>query len=78
MAAGKNNIDADGAKAIAEALIKNQSLTQLNLSKLLFRYAFNHSLAVAGNKIGANGANAIAEALMKNQSLTRLNLGNRS
>ena len=50
-----NNIGADGAKAIAEALKVNPVLTTLSLS---------------GNRIGAEGAKAIAEALKVNPVLT--------
>ena len=55
-----NNIGAEGAKAIAEALKVNAVLTELRLVL---------------TKIGDEGAMAIAEALKVNAVLTTLNLG---
>ncbi|CAF4419774.1 unnamed protein product, partial [Didymodactylos carnosus] len=57
---GSNQIPADGAKAIATALMTNQTLTTLKL--------YN-------NQISADGAKAIATALITNQTLTTLDLG---
>jgi len=54
-----NEIGAEGAKEIAEALKKNSSVTTIDLW---------------GNKIGADGAKAIAEALAENSSVTKINL----
>ena len=71
---GNNGIGAEGAKSIAGALLKNQSITQLDLSKLHYyniRYLF---IFVASNEIGAAGAISIAIALLKNQSLVQLDL----
>ena len=54
-----NNFGAKEAKAIAEALKVNTSLTSINLST---------------NNIGAEGAKTIGEALKVNTSLTRIGL----
>ncbi|CAF1306784.1 unnamed protein product [Didymodactylos carnosus] len=56
-----DEISDDGAKAIATALMTNQTLTTLDL---------------ADNQISADGAKAIATALITNQTLTTLNLWN--
>ncbi|CAF1343382.1 unnamed protein product, partial [Didymodactylos carnosus] len=56
---GYNNISSEGAKAIAEALKTNQTLTTL--------YMYD-------NKISDGGAKAIAEALKTNQTLTTLDI----
>ena len=58
---GNSKIGPEGAKAIAEALTKNTSLTELNLED---------------TNLGPEGAKAIAEALTKNTSITELNLEN--
>ena len=55
-----NNIGDEGARTLADTLLKNTSLTSLDL-----RY----------NKIGDIGAKAFADALLKNTSLTSLYLG---
>ena len=52
-----NKIDPVGAKAMADALCVNASLTELNLMS---------------NKIGPAGGAAIAEALAINASLTQV------
>ena len=72
-----NQIGDVGAKAIGEALLKNQSLTQLGFSNWSHIRHTNQLLLYIGfNQIGDVGANAIGEALRKNQSLTQLNLSN--
>ncbi|GBG35257.1 Hypothetical Protein FCC1311_114802 [Hondaea fermentalgiana] len=53
------NIGAEGATALANALVKNESLQSLNLWS---------------NKIGAEGARALANALASNESLQTLDL----
>ena len=53
----RNDIGAEGAKAIAEALTINTSLTNIDFSS---------------NNIGPEGAKAIAEALKSNTSLTSI------
>ena len=55
-----NNIGAEGAKYVAEALKVNTSLTEIHLD---------------GNNIGAEGAKYVAEALKVNTSLTKIHLG---
>eukprot|EP00304_Pavlova_gyrans_P014459 CAMPEP_0206063078 /NCGR_PEP_ID=MMETSP1466-20131121/58047_1 /ASSEMBLY_ACC=CAM_ASM_001126 /TAXON_ID=44452 /ORGANISM="Pavlova gyrans, Strain CCMP608" /LENGTH=880 /DNA_ID=CAMNT_0053438447 /DNA_START=101 /DNA_END=2742 /DNA_ORIENTATION=- len=52
-------IGADGARALAEALPRNQALQTLNLGR---------------NEIGDDGARALAEALLRNQALQALDL----
>ena len=54
-----NNIGAEGAKYVAEALKVNTSLTEIHLG---------------GNNIGAEGAKYVAEALKVNTSLTKIHL----
>ena len=61
MTLASNNIGDEGAKAIADALKSNTSLTTIDLR---------------GNNIGDEGAKAIAEALKGNTSLTSINLSN--
>ncbi len=56
---GLSSIDNEGARAIAETLKTNQSLT---------------SLYLGANEIGAEGAKAIAEALRVNRDLIELSL----
>ena len=56
-----NEIGDEGAKDLAEALEKNNTLTRLD---------------VASNSIGAEGAKALAKALEKNTTLIELNLEN--
>lgn len=81
-----NEIDAEGARNLANALKQNKNLTELNLScmsrDLLFEgqslysadrtYVFAHIL---GNIIGDDGACALAMSLEYNKTLTQLNLG---
>ena len=62
---GGNEIGTEGAKAIADALLKNQALTQLNLSHLYhytLRYLF---IFVGNNEIGAEGAIIIQNVCKK-------------
>ena len=54
-----NNIGAAGARAVAEALQHNTTVTELHLD---------------GNNIGAVGARAVAEALQHNTTVTTLGL----
>ena len=56
---GYRKIGAEGAKALAAALERNQTLTSLDLSQ---------------NEIGTEGAKALAIALERNQTLTSLDL----
>jgi len=67
---GKNNIGNEGAEIIGEVLMKNNSLTSLNLGILLLI-----SNLIESSNIGYEGAKIIGEALIKNNSLTSLNLG---
>ena len=53
-------IGADGAKALADALVGNATMTSLNLRD---------------NSIGAEGAKALADALVGNATMTSLDLG---
>src|SRR3989338_5860697 len=77
-----NEIGATGAKHIADALMSNSSLTQLNLRCAPLLISFPHPLAqmliapspLLGNQIGGAGAKHIADALMSNCSLTQLDL----
>ena len=55
----ENKIGDEGAKALAEALQENQTLT---------------SLVLWDNKIGDEGGKALLEALQKNQTLTTIYL----
>ena len=71
---GRNEIHDEGAKAIAAALLKNQTLTQLDLGDLYYYNITYLFIFVGYNKIGDEGAKAIADALLKNQALTQLNL----
>ena len=50
-----NEIEDEGAKALAEALLMNKSVTDFNLD---------------GNYVGDEGAKALAEALIENDTLT--------
>ena len=56
----EENIEAAGAKALAEALKTNTSVTLIDLGE---------------NKIGAAGAKALAQALKTNTSVTKIYLG---
>jgi len=82
-----NNIDADGAKQIADALKVSHSLRTLDLSHnnigdvgaqvIADALNVNHSLETLilwDNNLGVEGAKAIADALKVNHSLKRLNL----
>ncbi|GMI54804.1 hypothetical protein ScalyP_jg10355 [Parmales sp. scaly parma] len=57
---GGNDIEAEGCKAICEAISKNNKLRELNLSH---------------NPLGRNGGYAVAEMLEENVGLTNLNCG---
>ncbi|CAF1163317.1 unnamed protein product [Didymodactylos carnosus] len=84
---GSNNISAEGAKAIAEALKTNQTLTALDIENnnisaegaIAEALKTNQTLTALGinsNNISAEGAKAIAEALKTNQTLTTLHMYN--
>jgi len=76
--AGNNNIGADGARAIADALKTNSVLTTLHFGctlLLLFLMVHGEGYICAANNIGADGAKAIAESLKKNSTLTELDIG---
>src|SRR5438270_45813 len=85
-----NNIGRAGARALAESLKQNTTLTNLNLSCM--SELGNHSLQLRDgiklticacllipcsfsvNNIGGKGASALAESLKQNTTLTNLNL----
>ncbi|CAF1508664.1 unnamed protein product [Didymodactylos carnosus] len=84
---GGNNISDAGAKAIAEALKTNQTLTALGINSnnisaegakaIAEALKTNKTLTVLGinsNNISAEGAKAIAEALKTNKTLTALDI----
>ena len=72
-----NGINDHGAKAIADALTKNRSLTELNLGNQAVRGARDSvGLARSEYGIGDDGASAIADALKTNATLVRLYLNN--
>ena len=76
---GRNKIGDVGGKAIGEALLKNQSLTRLDLGKRLYiRHTNQLLLCIGENTIADVGAKAIGETLQGNQSLTQLDLSKRS
>ena len=85
---GYNNIGADGARVIVEALARNRTLTELDLrfnnigdagaGALVEALAGNTTLTTLilwGNHIGDEGASALAAALDGNTTLTTLYLG---
>jgi Ran GTPase-activating protein (RanGAP) involved in mRNA processing and transport len=82
-----NQIGAEGASALADALKMNSSVTNINLddnaigdegaSVLADALKVNTSvtdISLRSNKFGAKGATAIADALKVNTSLTRIDL----
>jgi hypothetical protein len=81
-----NNIGADGAKSIANALMINQSIANMDLYSMntthhhslfisyLFLFLFQSHLHYTGNNIGSDGAESIADALKINQSISTMNL----
>jgi len=71
---GGNNIGYEGAKIIGESLMKNNSLTSLELGIFFIIVDFWISNLTGSNNIGYEGAKIIGESLMKNSSLTSLNL----
>ena len=72
-----NGISDHGAKAIADALTKNSSLTELNLGNQAVRGARDSvGLAKSEYGIGDDGASAIADALKTNTTLVCLYLNN--
>ena len=73
-----NGISDQGAKAIADALTKNSSLTELNLGNQAVRGARENVDFRSRPKIGNDGAEAIADALKTNATLVRLYLNNNS
>ena len=77
----------DGAKAIADALKTNTTLTEINLNnnniedegvKVIAEMLKNNNtlriLILEDNEFGVEGAKAIAEALKENRSLIKLNI----
>ena len=71
---GRNQICGIGGKAIGEAIVKNQSLIHLELSKCL--YITSTKLFIGSNHIGDVGGKAIGEALLENRSLAIIFLSN--
>ncbi|CAF1278487.1 unnamed protein product [Didymodactylos carnosus] len=84
---GSKNISAEGAKAIAEALRTNETLTALYMQEKNISDAGSKAMAealkinqtltylgISSNNISAEGAKAIAEALKTNQTLTHLDM----
>ena len=76
-----NFIGAEGARALAEPLKQNTTLTHLNLmSKCVAVFNVGDEIQltcdsfVLANEIGAEGARALAESLKQNTTLTQLNL----
>ena len=63
-----NNIGADGAKYLSDALLHNSSLQQLNLGGIF------HLILLLDNRIGASGAKSLSDALLQNSSLQQLDL----
>ena len=82
-----NNIGAEGARLMSEALKTNTTLTTLNLSceqgKTKRQCEWHDDVVQmqhnttqqTGNRIGAEGAGLMSEALKTNTTLTTLNLG---
>ena len=73
----RNKIGPDGARAIAEALKTNTTLTQLNLDVMEMNSVscdLDINSQFPGNKIGPDGTKTIAEVLKTNTTLTQLNL----
>lgn len=70
---GYNNINSDGGIAIAESLVKNQTLTHLDLCNIITNILIDWVLG--GNNIEVAGGKEFAATLMKNKTLTSLNLG---
>jgi Ran GTPase-activating protein (RanGAP) involved in mRNA processing and transport len=75
-----NQIGDEGAKALAEALKTNETITTVNLSGVRvvcgvswLRLTF-HWMRLQGNPIGDEGAKALAEALKTNKSVTNIYL----
>ncbi len=69
---GRNAICTEGVKALAQALLQNSSVTELDICT----YAkFCNDDSIALNKAETAGAIAVAEMLMKNYTLTMLDLG---
>ncbi len=76
--AGCNKFGPSGATYIANALLSNTSITDINLGiyfteKLI---SINNIFALAGNNhFGPSDATEIANALLSNTSITDINLG---
>jgi hypothetical protein len=62
------------AQALAQALLRNRALTQLNLCTLSSLRLMLTSV-VASNSLGSSGVQVLAEALHHNNTLTHLDLG---
>jgi hypothetical protein len=75
MATTGNNIGAEGAKSIAEALKHNSALQSLILlcTEIIFHHFVTHN-GTTGNSIGVEGVKSIAEALKHNTTLQSLDL----
>src|SRR5690349_21722454 len=77
-----NDINFEGAQALAESLKLNTALTQLNLTSilefvdLLFAcpWCDPADFLLLDNKIGSEGTQALAESLKQNTTLNQLNL----
>ena len=70
---GLNNIGADGATAIADALQVNHTLTTLEISTAIDRSMV--AKIIGSNKIDVDGAKAMGAALRRNYTLTYLDIG---
>ncbi len=64
---------AEGAKEIATGLLRNHTLSKLDLGT----FPSNASI-IEDNQIGGEGAKAVSDAISQNRALCKLNLGLRS
>ncbi len=67
---GRNAVGEGGAKALAEALVENDTLRWLELGSFP-----RENRIIGSNAIGDSGAKSLAAALFKNHTLDALFLG---